>query len=107
MEISGGIQSIIKYWGMIYYYIMVDPDKPHRCKLGITGNIQGRLRAYKTANPSCYFLQTYSIPDRVHERRILSIIKDRFTVRSEYVHCSPLLVRNIVEGYFLDNDINF
>jgi len=92
---------------MLYYYIMVDPDKPHRCKLGITGNPSSRLRAYKTANPSCYFLKTYSIPDRLHESRILSIIKDRFTVRSEYVHCNPQLVQNIVEGYFVDNDISF
>ena len=92
---------------MLYYYIMVDPDKPHRCKLGITGNPASRLRAYKTAAPSCYFLKTYSIPDRCHESRILSVLKDRFRVVSEYVHCRPELVRNIVEGYLVDNSISF
>jgi len=86
---------------------MIDPDKPHRCKLGITGNTVSRLRAYRTANPSCYFYSTYIIPDRVHERRILELLRDRFTVRSEYVHCHPRLVRNIVESYFLDNAIDF
>ena len=92
---------------MLYYYIMVDPDKPHRCKLGITGNTVSRLRAYRTANPSCYFYSTYIIPDRIHERRILELLRDRFTVRSEYVHCHPRLVKNIVEGYFMDQEISF
>jgi len=89
----------------LFYYIMVDPDKPFRCKLGITRNPQQRIRAYKTANPQCYFFSLYEIPDSQHERRILSLLKERFVVRREYVHCRPELVKNIVESYFLDNSI--
>ena len=92
---------------MIWYYIMVDPDKPNKCKLGITNNPYNRIRAYKTANPNCYFLATYTIPDKIHERRILDLLKDRFTVHREYVHCHPDLVKNIVESYFIDNDIEY
>ena len=41
--------------GMLYYYIMVDPDKPDKCKLGITTDPSSRIKAYKTAAPNCYF----------------------------------------------------
>lgn len=90
---------------MLYYYIMVDPDKPNKCKLGITKNPKQRIRAYKTAAPNCYFLSTYKIPNKLHEKRILELIKDVFRVESEYVHCNPALIKNIVEGYFVDNNI--
>jgi len=92
---------------MLWYYIMVDPDKPNKCKLGITEDPNTRIKAYKTANPNCYFLMTYSIPDKTHEKRILNLLKDRFTVKREYVHCHPNLVKNIVEGYFTDNNIDW
>lgn len=92
---------------MLYYYIMVDPDKPNKCKLGITQDPPGRMRAYKTAAPNAYFLQTYVIPDRSHERRILETIKKVARVQSEYVHCAPAFVKNVVESYFLDNDISY
>ena len=34
--------------GMLYYYIMVDPDKPDKCKLGITTDPGSRIKAYKS-----------------------------------------------------------
>jgi hypothetical protein len=92
---------------MLYYYIMVDPDKPNKCKLGITGDPPGRMRAYKTAAPNAYYLAVYVIPDRVHERRILEIMWRVARVQSEYVHCDPSIVRNIVESYFMDHDIHY
>jgi hypothetical protein len=65
------------------------------------------MRAYKTAAPNAYFLQVYQIPDRVHERRILETMRKVARVQSEYVHCAPSIVRNIVESYFLDNGISY
>lgn len=91
---------------MLYYYIMVDPDKKNRCKLGITKNPAQRLKAYRTSNPDCYFLQTYVLPDKKHERQILDLFADVCMVRSEYVHCNPDLAQTIIEGYFSDNDIS-
>lgn len=90
---------------MIFYYILRDPDKPHRTKLGITKDPPRRLRAYRTAAPSCVYLVVYEIPDRKIEKRILDLLRDRFMVQSEYVHCEPEIVKNIVEGYFVDYDI--
>jgi hypothetical protein len=89
----------------IQYYIMVDPDKPNKCKLGITKDPHNRIRSYRTANPNCYFLVVYTIPDKIHEKKILDLLKDRFRVQSEYVHCHPNLVKNIVECYLNDNNI--
>lgn len=92
---------------MIYYYILVDPDKKNRCKIGITINPDQRLRAYRTANPDCYFLKVYTIPHKDHEKEILRLLKNVFTVRSEYIHGSPKFIQNIIEGYFDDNDIDY
>lgn len=89
----------------IFYYILVDPDKPNRCKLGITKNPKQRLKAYRTANPQCSFLKVYTIPDKLYEKKILDILKDCFKVQREYVYASPSIVKNIIEGYFLDQDI--
>lgn len=91
----------------VFYYILVDPDKIGRCKIGITKNPDERIRSYRTANPDCYFKKIYSIPDKIHEKRILSLLKNVFTVRSEYVYCSPNIAQNIIEGYFDDNDIQY
>ena len=93
--------------GMLYYYIMVDPDKPDKCKLGITTDPSSRIKAYKTAAPNCYFLHVYAIPHREHEKRILEIVKKVVRVQSEYVHGTPSLIKNIVECYFSDNDISY
>lgn len=89
----------------LFYYVMLDPDKQHVCKVGITTNPTNRLRAYKTAAPHAIFLGLYEIPDRKHEKQLLELIKDRFKVKSELVYCNPQIVKNIVEGYFMDNDI--
>jgi hypothetical protein len=90
----------------IFYYILVDPDKPTKTKLGITKNPQTRIKAYKTAAPSCYFLAVYPLPDQSHEKKILNLLRDRFKVQSEYVHCHPELIKNIVEGYLVDNQLD-
>jgi len=86
---------------------MVDPDKPKKCKVGITINPKQRLRAYRTAAPSCYFLKVYSNFERIHERRILDVLRDVARIESEYVHFHPEMVRNIVEAYFDDNDMPY
>lgn len=87
---------------MLYYYIMVDPDKPNKCKVGITTNIVNRLRAYRTAAPNCKFVKVYNLPAKYHERRILDLLKDIATVHNEYVHALPDVVIRVVEGYFKD-----
>lgn len=92
---------------MIHYYILLDPDKPTKTKVGISKNLDNRLKTYRTAAPQATFLATYTIPDKIHEKKILDLLKDRFMVMSEYVHCPPQLVQNIVEGYFTDNDISY
>lgn len=92
---------------MIYYYILEDPDKPTKTKLGITKNPDNRLRAYRTSAPSCKYYALYEIPDKRIEKKILDLMRDRFTVQSEYVHCPPNIVENLVEGYFTDYDIVF
>lgn len=90
---------------MLFYYIMIDPDKPKVCKLGITKNPIQRLSTYRTAAPNCYFLETYKINDKCHEKKILTLLKDIVTVRSEVVYCDPAFVKNVVEGYMSDNDV--
>lgn len=92
----------------MYYYIMVDPDKPNKCKLGISKSPNQRIKAYRTAAPQCYYHAVYhNVPNhKLHERKILELLKERFVVQSEYVHCPPSLVQNIVEGYFEDNNVN-
>jgi hypothetical protein len=89
----------------LYLYILLDPDKPNFSKVGITINIPNRLKAYRTASPNCSFYKTYPINDKIHEKKILSILKDIFTVRSEYIHCNPRIVNNIIESYL--NDLSF
>lgn len=90
---------------MLYYYIMVDPDKPDRCKVGITKDIVGRLRSYRTAAPNCTFAKVYNIPAKYHEKRILDLLKDITTVHNEYVHSNVAVVSRVVEGYFKDHNI--
>lgn len=86
----------------LYLYILLDPDKPNFCKIGISTNPTNRLKTYRTASPNCSFFKTYPINDKIHEKKILNILKDTFIVRSEYVHCNPHIVHNIIESYFDD-----
>jgi hypothetical protein len=90
---------------MLYLYIMVDPDKKDRCKVGITKNVFSRLTSYRTANPDCAFFKVYNIPAAHHEKRILDLLKDVGTVRSEYVHLNPEFVAKVIEGYLKDCDL--
>ena len=92
---------------MIYLYIMVDPDKEHKCKVGITKNPQQRIKPYRTSNPDCFFKVVYTIPHKRHEKEILNLLKMACTVKSEYIHGSPNIVQNIIEGYFDDHDIDY
>ena len=86
-------------------YIMVDPDKPNRCKVGITKNPDQRIRPYRTANPKCYFLKLWDVPHRVYEKQVLEEISHGFTVDREYVYCPPTLVQNIIEGFLVDRGV--
>lgn len=92
---------------LVYYYILVDDDKPTKCKVGITSNPDQRIKAYKTGSPNSRFLKVYKNIERYHEKRILDLLKDIAKVQSEYVHFHPSLVKNIVEGYFIDNNIDY
>lgn len=92
---------------MLYYYIMVDPDKHNHCKVGITKDPNQRIRAYRTSNPEIYFSKIYKLPHRIHERKILDLFKDICKVRSEYIHCCPTIAQNIIEGYFTDHNIDY
>lgn len=87
------------------YYIMVDPDKPYKCKVGITKNPKQRIKAYRTASPQCIFLIVYSNIEPFHEKKILDLLKDVARVDREYVHYHPSLVKNIIDGYFMDNNV--
>lgn len=84
------------------YYILFDPDKPQTCKVGITKNPEQRLKAYRTAAPSCTFLKVFNNIPKYHEKRILELLKDIYTVKSEFVYAPPKMIQNIVEGYFDD-----
>ena len=86
---------------------MVDPDKPKKCKVGITKNPDNRLRSYRTASPQCYFEEIYNIPDKIHEKNLLYELSGAFIVDHEYIHADPKLIKNIVESYFDDNDIDY
>ena len=92
---------------MTFYYIMKDPDKNNGCKLGITKNPPQRLKAYRTAAPACYYYMLYKIPNKIHERRILDLLKDIVPVNREYVYGNIIIIQNIIEGYFDDNDIMY
>jgi len=85
----------------------MDPDKPNKCKVGVTKNETQRIKAYKTAAPNCYFLKVYENVDKKHEKRILEELRGVAKVQSEYVHCSPQFVQNVVESYFTDNNVEF
>lgn len=91
----------------MFLYILVDPDKSNRCKIGITKNPGQRIKPYRTANPDCYFKIIYTIPDKIHEKRIHELFRTAFTVKSEYVYCSPNIAQNIIEMYFDDNGIDY
>lgn len=90
---------------MLYLYILVDPDKKNRCKVGITRNVYERIKAYRTASPNCKFANVYNIPAAYHEKRILDLLRDIATVQSEYVHLDHVMVAKVVEGYLKDNDL--
>lgn len=75
--------------------------------MGITQDPDQRIKAYRTAAPDCYFKKIYDIPHKIHEKRILDLLKDTVKVNREYVHCNPEIVQNIVEGYFDDMGIDY
>lgn len=84
------------------YYVLNDPDKPNGCKVGITKNPEQRIKSYRTAAPNCSFIKVFKNVEKYHEKRILDLLKDIYTVQSEYVHASPKMVLNTIEGYFDD-----
>lgn len=84
---------------------MVDPDKTNRCKVGISKDPDKRIKAYRTAQPQCYFLTIYKDVESTHEKKILELLKDVARVDREYVHYHPEMVKNIIDGYFVDLDI--
>lgn len=91
----------------LYYYILCDPDKPNVTKVGISKNPKQRLKTYRTSSPKCYFLSEYTLPDKRHEKKILNELRGAFRVISEVVYADPRLVKNVVESYFSDHDIEF
>ena len=92
---------------MLKLYILNDPDKPNHCKVGITSNPYQRIRSYRTAAPNAKFYKLYDIPHRIHEKKILELIKEStIPVRSEYVGASPFFISRIIDGYMIDNDLD-
>lgn len=91
---------------VVYYlYVLLDPDKPNHCKVGITKNVYERIKAYRTGAPNAKFVKIYNIPAAYHEKRILDLLKDITTVHSEYVHLDHDRVSKVIEGYLKDNDL--
>jgi len=94
------------YGGVVmFYYLMVDPDKKYKCKFGITKNPEQRIKPYRTANPQCYFSKVWDVDsDVIQEAEILRLLKDaRFMVNREYIHAPASLVETIITNYFIDN----
>lgn len=85
-----------------YLYILQDPDKTSKCKVGITVNLNQRLKAYRTACPQCVFMYTTVIDSKRREKEVLSLLKDTINVDREYVHCNAEFVKRIIEGYLQD-----
>lgn len=94
---------------MFYYYLLTDRDKDKFCKLGITRNYQQRLRPYKTLSPNAYFYKVWEIPDTIQkeplERSILKVLSYIFLIKNETVIAPPAIVANVIEGFFLDENI--
>lgn len=89
---------------MFYIYILDDPDKKNKCKIGVTKNPKQRLRTFRVAAPNCNFYKLYTVPERRHEKNILSIFKDITTVHNELVSCSPEFATRVVDSYIGDLD---
>jgi hypothetical protein len=86
----------------MYYYIMKTDSS--LIKVGITKNLEQRLKSYRTANTQLVYHKTYVLEcDRksagLIERTIMSELRRWYTCRSETVESSSLLrVERIVEG---------
>jgi predicted GIY-YIG superfamily endonuclease len=85
-----------------YYYII--KIKNSLIKVGITKNLDQRLRAYRTSDPQLTYYKTYELDlSRAEviriEKEILSELKRWYTCRSETVESdNPRAVEMIVEG---------
>jgi hypothetical protein len=86
-------------------YVMVDPDKKHGCKVGVTKNEHQRIKAFKTSSPNAKMLKVWDVPSREHERQIHDLLRDVFTSKGEWFYGHPSLVVNIIDGYLIDNDL--
>ena len=87
---------------MYYYYIIKIHDS--LIKVGITKNLNQRLRAYKTSNPSLRYYKTYELMvDKKRmfqiEKAILIELRRWFSCRSETVECrNTRSIEIIVDG---------
>jgi hypothetical protein len=86
----------------MYYYIVETGES--LIKVGITKNLEQRLRSYRTANTQLVYHKTYALNcDRREagriERTIMSELRRWYTCRSETVESGSLLrVERIVDG---------
>jgi hypothetical protein len=86
----------------MYYYVLATSDSV--VKVGITKDLDQRLRNYRTANTQLVYFKTYDLGcDRKEarriEREILTELKRWYTCRSETVYSgSPERVSRVVEG---------
>ena len=90
---------------MLFVYVAIDPDRIHGCKVGVTKDPSKRIKAFRTSSPRMSMYKTWEVPDRVHEKQILDLLRDVFELRSEWVYGYPSLVANIIDGYMLDNGL--
>jgi predicted GIY-YIG superfamily endonuclease len=85
-----------------YYYIIKIKDS--LIKVGITKNLEQRLRAYRTSDTQLEYYRTYELDLprsevlRI-EKEILSELKRWYTCRSETIESdNPRAIEMIVEG---------
>lgn len=85
-----------------YVYVLADDERPSRCKVGVTQNPHQRLKSHRSTTPRVFFYSLYEVPTRAFERKVISHLKDIFTVHSEYVTANPEIVSRIIEGLLED-----
>jgi hypothetical protein len=88
----------------MWIYIAHRPISPKSCKVGITSDLNNRLRGYLTALPErdIQFFQTWEVRDRSEALRVeRNVLRDGraagFGARGEWLNMSPAVVAGMVE----------
>jgi predicted GIY-YIG superfamily endonuclease len=88
----------------MYVYVVHRPVLPMYSKIGITSDLNNRLRGYLTALPErdIQFFQTWRVRDRSEALRVeRNVLRDGraagFGARGEWLNMSPAVVAGMVE----------